>query len=269
MTKTTELIQMLSHIPIFSRINEAILRSLIKNVDLVRLSPKQHLFSMDDPATYFYLVVAGSITLYRPSYAGDNKIFRTVEGGDLLVETVMFLESPYYPLSAQAVGNATCYRIPRENLLQLCQESPVFSMAMLSGMAERISQSLNRIDLLTMGSAAQRLVLYLLDLRIQQCRNWLRLPVSQNILARQLNITPETLSRHMRTFRRNGLIGQQSPEVVLLNVDALCRSVNLPPPDQRDLARNSAARRLGSGLFDCCNYAGQTLGWTVSRVDNQ
>lgn len=268
MMKTAALVQMLSFTPVFSRVGEDILKSLVKEVDLVSLHSRQHLFSMGDAATHFYLVVTGGITLYRPSYAGDNKVFRTVEAGDLLVETVMFLESPQYPLSAQAVGNTTCYRIPRENLLQLCQQSPEFSLAMLGGMAERISQSLNRIDLLTIGNAAQRLVLYLMDLYVQQRRNWLRLPVSQNILARQLNITPETLSRQMSIFRRNGLIGEQNPEVVLLDVDGLCRSVNLPPPDL-SFDRAMPARRLGNSLFDCCNYARQSLGWAVSRTGGQ
>ncbi|MNT59715.1 hypothetical protein D3C72_1972480 [compost metagenome] len=80
-------------------------------------------------------------------------------------------------------------------MLELCRVSPDFSIAMLEGMAVRISQSLNRIDLLTIGNSAQRLVVYLMDLYIQQRSAWLTLPASHGVLARQLNITPETFSR--------------------------------------------------------------------------
>lgn len=73
---------------------------------------------------------------------------------------------------------------------------------MLEGMAVRISQSLHRIDLLTVGNAAQRLVLYLLDVYLQQGSAWLTLPASQAVLSRQLNITPETLSRQLSAVRR-------------------------------------------------------------------
>lgn len=262
--KTKVLVQMLSQSPIFSKVDEKSLRALARGTDVVNLTTRQHLFYMGQPATHFYLVVSGSLTLYRPSYTGDQKVFRTVEEGDLLVETAMFLDSPQYPLSAQAIGSATCYRIPRENLLLMCRESADFSLAMLGGMAERISQSLNRIDLLTIGNSAQRLVLYLMDLYVQQRSPWLELPVSQAVLARQLNITPETLSRQMSTFRRSGLIGEHNPEVVLLDIEGLCRSVGLPPPDL-SFERGSAAKQLGSSLFDCCNYARQALGRVVPR----
>ena len=257
--RTSALIGMLERSSLFASVDRDILCSLLADADPLRLSNRQHLFYMGQQATHFYLVQSGTLPLYRPSYTGDNKVFRTVEQGDLLVETAMFLGQPEYPLSAQAATDAVVYRIPRNNLLQLCRENPDFSLAMLGGMAERISQSLNRIDLLTIGNAAQRLVMYLMDLYMQQRSAWLVLPVAQSLLARQLNITPETLSRQMSTFRRSGLVGDNHPEVVLLDIKGLCESVGLPPPNPQ-FERVSAAQRLGSSLFDCCNYASQVLG---------
>lgn len=253
-------VNMLAHSPIFAKTGEQTLWSLVHGADVITLSAKQHLFYMGEAANHFFLVKSGAVTLYRPSYTGDNKIFRTVEEGDLLVETAMFLDPPEYPLSAQAVSDVICYRLPRENLLQLCQQSPDFSLAMLGGMAMRISQSLNRIDLLTVGSAAQRVVLYLMDLYTQQRRSWIVLPASLAILSRQLNVAPETLSRQLSAFKREGFIGEKdAQQIVLLDVEGLCRSVGLPPPSfQKE--RIESSRHLGSSLFDCCNYAHQTLG---------
>lgn len=172
----------------------------------------------------------------------------------------MFLDPPEYPMSAQATSDTVCYRLPRENLLQLCQQSPEFSLAMLGGMAMRISQSLNHIDLLTVGNAAQRIVLYLMDLYAQQRRSWIALPASMAILSRQLNIAPETLSRQLSAFKREGFIGEKdAQQIVLLDVEGLCRSVGLPPPSQKK-ERIEPSRHLGSSLFDCCNYAHQSLG---------
>ncbi|WP_417581022.1 Crp/Fnr family transcriptional regulator [Nitrincola sp.] len=177
--KISVLEQLLNQTPVFTQLPETARQSLMENASLIRLKARQHLFHMGDSATHFFLVKFGTITLYRPSYSGDNKVFRTLSSGDLLAETVMFLKLPEYPLSAQAAGNATCYRLSRESLLQVCRESPDFSLELMSGMAMRISQSLNRIDLLTMSNAAQRLVLYLMDLYMQQRRSWLTLPGKQ------------------------------------------------------------------------------------------
>lgn len=257
--RTSMIMRMLECSPLFARVDRDILYSLLTGIDLLRLISRQHLFYMGQKATHFYLIKSGSLVLYRPSYTGDNKVFRIAEQGDLLVETAMFLDRPEFPLSAQAATGVEVYCIPRYNLLRLCRESPDFSLTMLSGMAERIFQSLNRIDLLTIGNAAQRLVMYLMDLYMQQRSAWLVLPVAQSLLARQLNITPETLSRQMSAFRRSGLIGDNHPEVVLLDIKGLCESVGLPPPNPQ-FKKVSAAQHLGSSLFDCCNYASQVLG---------
>lgn len=203
--KTSSIVQLLGQSPVFAKADKAMLQTLAKDATLLSLEDRQHLFHMGHEASHFYLIQSGNITLYRPSFTGERKVFRVIKNGDLLVETAMFLSPPEYPLSAQATGEVTCYCLPREGLLQLCHQSPEFCQALLGGMAERIFQSLNRIDLLTVGSAAQRLVLYLIDLYSQQRSSWLEQPYNQAVLARQLNITPETLSRGGAAQTRSGV----------------------------------------------------------------
>lgn len=257
--KTSDLIHMLSRSPAFSKVGIERLQFLLEDALRIKLESGQHLFRMGDEAGYFFLVESGSVILYRPSYKGDHKIFRSMTAGDLLAETVMFIEPCHYPLSAQASMDSSVYRLPRESLLELCRASPDFSIAMLEGMAIRISQSLNRIDLLTIGNSAQRLVVYLMDLYTQQRSAWLTLPASHGVLARQLNITPETFSRQLRAFRRAGFVGGRNSELVLLDIDGLCQSVELPLP-AIDPVHADATTHLGSSLFDCCNYARRALG---------
>lgn len=226
---------------------------LTQGVTEQQLTAGAHLFHMGDKAYHFFLISSGHIELYRPNYNGEHKVFRTLGSGDLLVETIMFLKSPEYPLSARASSKASCYQLSRDNLLQVCRTVPTFSLELMSSMALSISQSLNRIDLLTTGNAAQRLVLYLMDLYMQQRRAWLTLPGSKHVVARQLNITPETLSRQLAGFKRAGLIGTQgSKQLVILDADSLCARVDLPPP-QLEPGYFSPSRQLGKSLFDCCN----------------
>lgn len=256
---TPALITLLSRSPVFATVGRDGLGALLEGVSLVRLDAGQHLFRMGDKAAHFFLVQAGSVMLYRPSYGGEQKVFRNMEAGDLLAETAMFVEPCRYPLSARANMPSSVYRLPRAGLLGLCRASPDFSLAMLEGMAVRISQSLNRIDLLTIGNAAQRLVAYLLDLYTQQRSAWLPLPASHSVLARQLNITAETFSRQLGAFRRAGFIGGRNPELVLLDIEGLCQAVELPPPGLL-FEQAEPMDHLGSSLFDCCNYARQALG---------
>lgn len=257
--KIPALIQMLARSSIFAAAGKDKLQLLSEGASLLRLENGQHLFRMGDKAAYFFLVQSGSVVLYRPSYTGEQKVFRNMEAGDLLAETAMFADPCRYPLSARALSDCSIYRLPRLRLLELCRSSPEFSLAMLEGMATRISQSLNRIDLLTIGNSAQRLVAYLMDLYMQQRSAWLALPASHGVLARQLNITPETFSRQLSAFRRAGFIGGRHPELVLLDAEGLCQEVGLPAPDMA-FEEATPMDNLGSSLFDCCNYARQVLG---------
>ncbi|MGD9946123.1 MAG: hypothetical protein AB7S98_23105 [Burkholderiaceae bacterium] len=49
---------------------------------------------------------------------------------------------------------------------------------------------------------------------------------------------------------------------MLLDMPGLCKAVELLPPDLES-TWSSQARRLGSSLFGCCNYASQKLGREV------
>lgn len=244
---------------IVAQLDKNILGSLLHDAELIQLVDCEHVFYFGQPATHFYWIKSGGVSLYRPSYSGEEKIFRNLGAGDTVAETMMFINDARYPLAAQAQGDVILYKISKKSLLALCQRSPAASMQLLESMAVAVAQSLNRIDLLTIGNAAQRLASYLLDLYIEERSAWFNLPVRQALLARQLNITPETFSRQLTQFRRAGFIGGRNPEIVLLDIDGLCASVGLPVPTLDLQKPRSRSASLGSGLFECCGYFKKVL----------
>lgn len=244
---------------IVSQFDKHTFAELLDDAKFVELAEHEHLFRFGQPATHFYWIKSGEVALYRPCFSGEEKVFRTLKAGDTVAETMMFINDAQYPLAAQALGHVSLYKIPRQSLLTLCQCTPILAMQLLESMAVAVSQSLNRIDLLTMGNAAQRMASYLLELYIQQRSAWFSLPVRQAVLARQLNITPETFSRQLAQFRRSGFIGGRNPEIVLLDIEGLCASVSLPVPKLDPNKTRPRNASLGDGLFECCSYFKQTL----------
>jgi len=242
----------LSASPLFAKAGGTLLDALSQCAEPLRLAPREHLFLAGDRARHFYWIESGSLSLYSPQVNGDETVFRSLEAGSLLAETVMYAEPCQYPLSAVAEVDTRVYRMPRERLLQLTRQSPEFCFSLVQTLAARISQVVHRIELLTTPGSAQRLVNYLMDLYAQQGTSWLHLPASHRVIARQLNITPETFSRHMAQFRKRGLVGSSHKrELVLLEPVALCAEVGLPPPDLAALRQHAGT--LESGLFECCN----------------
>lgn len=244
---------------IVAQLDKSLLGSLLCDAKLIQFVEHEHVFRMGQPATHFYWIKSGEVSLYRLCYGGEEKIFRTLKEGDTVAETAMFIDGGSYPLAAQAQGDATLYKIPKESLLALCHCNPALTMQLLENMAIAISQSVNRIDLLTIGNAAQRMASYLLDLYIEQRSAWFSLPVRQAILAKQLNIAPETFSRQLTQFRRAGFIGGRNPEIVLLDINGLCASVGLPVPKLNLQKPRCRSASLGTGLFECCSYFKEIL----------
>jgi CRP-like cAMP-binding protein len=244
---SSRLVQALSQTRVFLGVDPALLASLGAAAMPVRVRAEQHLFHTGDDAETFFWLESGSMRLYRLTHDGEEKVFQMVGDGDLVAETAMFIEPCRYPLSAVAESECILHRLPRRHLLALVRQSPDIALRFLAAMSQRLYQAVNRIDQLTVNNASQRLVLYFIDLHRQQRSRWLTLPVNINVLARQLNIVPETLSRQLHRFKQAGLISGQRREWVLLDVEGLCRAVDLPVSSCTDDISSGSA-------FACCNF---------------
>lgn len=232
----------------FSLLGDEALRQLSAHASPLQVEEGKHLFHAGDRAEAFFWLQSGRLRLYRLTHDAEEKVFQLVTDGDLVAETAMFAEPNCYPLSAQAETRCVLYRLPRANLLSLVRHSPELAMRLLASMSTRLYQAVNRIDQLTISNSSQRLVLYLLDLHQQQRSRWVTLPVQVQVLARQLNISPETLSRLLSQFKQAELISGKRREWVLLNPDGLCRAVNLP----LSVLENYGG--VGGSQFICCNF---------------
>lgn len=214
----------------------------------VNLSAGKHLFHIGDDAKRFYVVKSGEVCLYRFSPEGDEKVFQLAKQGEAIAEAAMFMSPSSYPVSAKAKTKSVLLSFSRQQLLSFCVSDPVFSFKLLSAMATKLSQAVNRVDQLTLKGANQRLVSYLLELRINSGTDWLKLPVSHGVLAGQLNIAPETLSRLFKKLRDEELISGKGIIVVLLDIEGICQSVNLPNPfGNSDMDTNTGC------WGGCCN----------------
>lgn len=234
----------------FSLVEVGLLRELAEEGVPLNLVEREHLFHMGESAEHFFLLMSGSLAMYRLNHDGEEKVYRVAKTGDAVAEAVMFAEPCLYPLSAQALEPSRLYRLPRRNLLDIAERSPAFALSMLRAMAGTICQAINRIDLLTTTGAEQRLAAYLASQHRRQGTTRLTLPVNGNVLAAQLGVTPVTLSRQLSRLRQGGVISGQKRVVCLLDIAALYAAAGLPPP--QDMGRLGDCHDLGEGMIECC-----------------
>lgn len=189
----------------------------------------QVLFQYNDPAHVFYLITSGKIKLFRTTSAGREKVFKTYETGQLMGVILMFIPNSYYPMTAQAEQDSEVIVVKKQVLLELVSHSPQLAEHLLGCLGHRMLGLMNNIDKLTQPDAGQRLVIHLAEL--YQIQNnpelFITLTGTKQVLATQLGMQPETLSRLFRKFKQENLLVEQNHKVYFPDIDKLCQTVDL------------------------------------------
>lgn len=204
-----------------------------------RLQPQIHahslacgerLFSQDEPANAFFIACGGSVKLFRGSAQGLEKIMRLVRNGQSFAESVLFTEPPRYPVHAEAVTASLLAAVDREAYLALLRESFDSCRAVMAQMVNRIQAHWDEIEMLSLHSSEARVARYLLNLHSNRCETSttpIQLPTRKVLIAAQLGLAPETLSRALHSLRENGLITVKAASIGIRDLEALRRRAQI------------------------------------------
>ncbi|MGH8150053.1 MAG: Crp/Fnr family transcriptional regulator [Steroidobacteraceae bacterium] len=192
-------------------------------VGALQLAAGQRLFDQDAPAEAFFVVSSGSVKLYRESAAGVEKIMRLVKSGQSFAESVLFSDPPRYPVHAQCISASLLAVIPCEPYLALLRESFDTCRAVMAQMVDRIHRHWNEIEALSLHSSQGRVARYILDLAptAHGAPAVVRFPAHKALIAGQLGLAPETLSRGLRALTDRGIIAVRRQTVEILDPVAL------------------------------------------------
>lgn len=211
---------------LFAPLSAAQWLRLERRIHLHRLAAGGQLFCQGEPATAFFIVCSGTIKLFRGSPQGQEKIMRLVRAGQSFAESTLFFSPRRYPVHAQAVAGSTLAAIDCETYLSLLRDSFDTCRAVMAQMVERIYAHWDEIEVLSLYDSRARVARYLLGLHAERggaADGALHLPGRRTLVAAQLGLAPETLSRALHALRASGLIDVHGMIVDIRDVGALCR----------------------------------------------
>ncbi len=186
------------------------------------LEKNQTLFQQGQEATDFFLNIQGQIKLAFLSEKGDEKVMPIINKGQSFAEAIMFLDNKRYPLNATALLSSVVLRINMQCYLGILEKSPKACFKIMGKLSQRLHWAVNEINNLTLYDGTCRLVNFLLNYRQKGDKTaGIFLSVSKQILASQLAIQPETLSRILKKLSKEGLIEINKNYINLLDVDKL------------------------------------------------
>lgn len=190
--------------PLFTSLQPEQRRKLEDMATTKRLVVEEVLFMEDDVCTGFYVLVEGAVQLTRFGLTpGSHPTLAVVLPVNSFAEAAMFAGEAF-PATATALKPSKVVHFPKERFLRTMREDPDLALAIIHAQAVWLRKLTMQIQQLSASDSTDRL------------RHWLRehlpkkgsftLPVTKKALAAQLGMTPETLSRGLRSFQDQGLI---------------------------------------------------------------
>ncbi|PJC86723.1 Crp/Fnr family transcriptional regulator [Vibrio sp. HA2012] len=216
---------------IISLLNEQQKQTLISSGREVRFCAGETLFRQGDPAEHMYWVEKGKVSLYRLMPNGDEKLFKVFFSGGIVAEMAMFMSPREYPMSARADQDSVLQAYSYKSMTHMAASSPELALKVMGYMSNRICSLMDTLNILTQVNANQRLVMKLAEIyRLQDIKeDKVALPVTKKLLATQLGMTPETLSRAIKRLKNNGYLQESGNSLVLMDIPQLCYAVDLTP----------------------------------------
>lgn len=158
-----------------------------------------------EPAERFFVVLAGQVALCLGEGDDAMCIARIVGPGGTFAESCV-CGIGAYPMTARVLRPADIAALPRAALCELLERRPDLLLGMLAEMSYRLRGLVRQIGDLKMKTAAERLATHILALSGRtDGPAEIRLPLEKKILALQLGMQPETLSRALLKLQPLGV----------------------------------------------------------------
>jgi CRP-like cAMP-binding protein len=182
------------------------LRRIADFARLRRVPKGAFLFREGEPTLGFYIVRSGAIHVHRLGADGREKGIHLFRAGESLAEATL-AEGLGYPAHACAVEPSVVVFVPRDDFMDLLKQRPDLSIKMLASMSQHLRVLVNALDDMNRKDVETRLAHWL----VRRCPDpsssepaVIRLDVTKTVLAAELRVRQETLSRALQRLRELG-----------------------------------------------------------------
>lgn len=207
-------------VPLFCGLGPDVLRALLSDASVRTYTDDHLLFTAGDPADRFFAIVTGAVRLFALSEDGNETIIDLLTAGCSFAEAAIF-GSGRYPVHAEAMAGARIVSLQAATLMRLLRNDPHLALTMLASLHRWQLRLMAELRQLKDLAPAQRLAWYILELVDQaEGATTVHLPYRKGVIAGQIGITPESLSRALGRLGRLGV--ESSGEIIRVgDIDAL------------------------------------------------
>jgi CRP/FNR family transcriptional regulator, nitrogen oxide reductase regulator len=224
-------LQILGQVPFFAGLTQAELEKINRLFREAGYGPSETICFAGDPAERLFVVADGRIKLMRHSLTGKNVLLDLLAPGEFFGSLSM-LDDAVYPDTAEAHTQTCVLSISADEFRRILEQQLPVALKVLDITAARLRAAQERVQQLSALPVEGRIANLLLVLgkkfgKLQAEGLLIQVPLAREDIAAMTGTTPETASRVMSQFQKDGLIrtGRQwvaiSDQVVLEQIAGL------------------------------------------------
>jgi CRP-like cAMP-binding protein len=176
------------------------------------LARNELLFRQGDTVAAIYFIEMGCLRLERRTFDGRTLILGTTRANEFFVEAALFSDIFHCDAVASEPSRVRIY--PKADVLNALRADPASGLAFLALVARQVIELRQRIELIKVRSAKERVMLYL-DFNVGPDGRTVNLPGQLQDIASELGLTREALYRTLASLERTGAIERTAHHIVL------------------------------------------------------
>lgn len=198
-------------VPLFSEMDISHLREISEISRIEQFKKNQHIFLENDSYRGFYIVLKGSVKVYRISCEAKEYILHLRKPPQPFADVPLFEEGGNYPANALALEDSVLLFIPKEEFTELIRNNPSIALKMLAGFARRMRDMTDKMEEISTKEVSNRVARFILkeiekNGSIKLKEPFLRLTISKANVATYLGTITETLSRTFKKLHDENVI---------------------------------------------------------------
>jgi CRP-like cAMP-binding protein len=220
MSETTDF---LKYVPIFSELNEESLEK-IAHIGIKKTFRKDSIVMFEhETGSALFVIISGKVKISRVSDDGKEVILTILSDSDFFGEMAL-LDGLTRSANVTAMEDTEMFLIQRNDFLNLLEEHPEVTIALVQELTQRLRSADMKIKSLSLKDAEGKVANVILQLadnvgRIKQGKVEIEKLPFQHDLANMAGTSRETISRTLHAFAKKGLVELEGSKLRIVNYE--------------------------------------------------
>lgn len=213
------------NLPLFSELTTLQSGQIISISKIIHYNKNEIIFMEGDPYKGFYILLNGSVKIYKISFEGKESILHLIKPSESFGDVPLF-EGGDYPVNAQVMTESILVFIPHKEFIQLIKNNSTICFNILVGFSKKMRRLTQKVEELSTKEVTNRFARYLLEeVKKSGTDNlpepFFKITISKKNIASYIGTISDTLSRLLKKLQNEQIIRVSGKSIFVLDLDKI------------------------------------------------